>query len=61
MTWANGAWREVRLQVKRVEPRPGWGSRRGSLSVISWLRVSSSAIKLAEPAPCHTLSTSSDG
>ena len=60
MTWANGAWWEVRLQVKRVEPIPA-GVRRGSLSVISWLRVSSSAIKLAEAAPCHTLSKSSDG
>jgi len=25
MTWANGAWREVRLQVKRVEPIPAGG------------------------------------
>jgi hypothetical protein len=25
MTWTNGAWREVRLQVKRVEPTPAGG------------------------------------
>ena len=37
------------------------GVPRGSLSVISWLTVSSSAIKLAEAAPGHTLSKSSDG
>lgn len=51
---------EVRLQVKRVEPAPAWGP--GGIVVGDFLaEVSSSAIKLAEAAPYHTLSKSSDG